>query len=116
MARFDATIEVFAEKKTIKICYDSPYVKGLPTTMQIRETMPDGSYRESVVRRTYEDPYTIEMRKLYSLVVEGTEVKTTPLDAKQDLEIFGMIMKAGAQGQAVSRVQSATNGTNGVHH
>ena len=63
--------------------------------MEVKERLPDGSYRDSIIRRTYEDPYTIEMRELYALVVDGKEIKTTAADAKKDLEIFGMIMKSG---------------------
>ncbi|KGO74805.1 Oxidoreductase, N-terminal [Penicillium italicum] len=98
--RFDASIEVFGNNKTVKICFDSPYVKGLPTTMHIREKLEDGSFRESVVRKTYEDAYTLEMKELYAFVVEGKPAKTTSKDARKDLEIFGMILKAGLEGQA----------------
>ncbi|KAJ5142786.1 Oxidoreductase N-terminal [Penicillium bovifimosum] len=98
--RFDASIEVFGGNKTVKVCFDSPYVKGLPTTMHIREKLEDGSFRESVVRKTYEDAYTLEMKELYAFVVEGKRAKTTAEDARKDVEIFGMIMKAGLEGQA----------------
>lgn len=98
--RFDASIEVFGGKKTVKVCFDSPYVKGLPTTMHIREKLDDGSFRKSIVRKTYEDAYTLEMKELHAFVVDGKPAKTTPEDAKRDLEIFGMIMKAGLEGQA----------------
>ncbi|KAJ5788522.1 hypothetical protein N7457_003512 [Penicillium paradoxum] len=98
--RFDASIEVFGGNKTVKVCFDSPYVKGLPTTMHIREKLEDGSFRESLVRNTYEDAYTLEMKELYAFVVEGKPAKTTAEDARKDIEIFGMIMKAGLAGQA----------------
>ncbi|KAJ5206844.1 hypothetical protein N7491_002523 [Penicillium cf. griseofulvum] len=97
--RFDASIEVFGGNKTVKICFDSPYVKGLPTTMHIREKLEDGSFRESMVRKTYEDAYTLEMKELYAFVVKGKPAKTTSEDARKDLEVFGMIMKAGLEGQ-----------------
>jgi hypothetical protein len=45
------------------------------------------------VRKSYEDPYTQEMKKLWELVAEGRPVKTTAQDALQDLEIFSMAMK-----------------------
>ncbi|OBT69318.1 hypothetical protein VE03_01192 [Pseudogymnoascus sp. 23342-1-I1] len=95
VGRFDASIKIFAKKETVKICYDSPYVKGLPTILQIRETTPEGSYKESTICKTYEDPYTLEMKELYSVVVEGKQIKMTVVDAKEDLVIFGMILKAG---------------------
>jgi hypothetical protein len=122
VGRFDATIEIFAEKKTVKICYDSPYVKGLPTILQIRETTPEGSYKESTIRKTYEDPYTLEMKELYSVVVEGKQIKTTAVDAREDLVIFGMILKAGVHspngaGMSANGSGSCVNGAevaNGV--
>lgn len=67
--------------------------------MHIRERLADGSFRESLVRKTYEDAYTLEMKELYSFVVDGKPAKTTAEDAKKDLDLFGMIMKAGLIGQ-----------------
>jgi hypothetical protein len=86
--------------------YDSPYVKGLPTTMTIAE-QHEGGYKETFIRKTYEDAYTIEMRELYYIVTEGRPVKTTAADAKLDLEIFGMIMRAG-------ETKAGLNGVNGA--
>ncbi|KIX08390.1 uncharacterized protein Z518_03046 [Rhinocladiella mackenziei CBS 650.93] len=92
--RFDAHIEVYSMTKSVRVVYDTPYVKGLPVTMLVRENI-DGVYKETTVRRTYEDPYTLEMKELYEMVVHGKEVKTTAKDAKEDLKVFQMIMKAG---------------------
>jgi predicted dehydrogenase len=94
VARFDASIEIFGDAKTVKVCIDTPFVKGLPTTMVVKETLPDGSYRESTTRRTYEDPFTLELQEVYRWVVEGKTPKTSPTDALQDIEILGMLMKA----------------------
>lgn len=55
-----------------------------------------GALKETVVRKTYEDPYTLELRELYALATEGKSVKTTAEDAAQDLKIFQMILQAGA--------------------
>ena len=93
----------------MKICFDSPYVKGLPTTLHIRENLEGGSLRESVIRKTYEDAYTLEMKELYAFAVEGKPVKTTAADAKKDLEIAGMIMKAG-----LARPAHQTNSTDQI--
>ena len=97
VARFDASIEIFGDTKTIKVCFDTPYIKGLPTTLNIKETLSGGSYRESTLRRTYEDPYTLEMQELYELFDGNKPTKTTAEDARRDTEIFGMVMKAGMQ-------------------
>ena len=78
--------------KTVKVQYDTPYVKGLPVTLHIAENV-DGAYKEIMIRKSYEDPYTQEMKQLWSLVVEERPVKTTAQDALQDLEVFTMAMK-----------------------
>lgn len=62
--------------------------------MVVKETLPDGSYRESTIRRTYEDPFLLELQEAYKWVTEGKVPKTTPADARKDLEILGMLMKA----------------------
>jgi hypothetical protein len=92
--RFDAHLEVYSATKTIRVQYDTPYVKGLPITMHITENQ-DGAYKETTIRHTYEDAYTLEMKKLWEMVVEGKAIKTTAEDALQDLELFGMIMRHG---------------------
>lgn len=55
----------------------------------------NGVYKETTLRYTYEDAYTLEMKKFWGLVVEGNEVKTTAKDALQDLEVFEMIVRHG---------------------
>ncbi|KAK4635423.1 hypothetical protein CLAFUW4_01840 [Fulvia fulva] len=42
--RFDASNEVFCDTKTVKVCIDTPFVKGLPTTMIVKDSTPDGAY------------------------------------------------------------------------
>ncbi|CRG86380.1 hypothetical protein PISL3812_03386 [Talaromyces islandicus] len=98
---FDANIEIYSEDKIVKVQFDTPYVKGLPVTMIIREkirSLPETSsfgFQERVVRRTYEDPYTLEFLELYDCVVNGKEIKTSTHDARNDLELYRMILKAG---------------------
>lgn len=94
VSRFDAHIEVYSRHKNIRIQYDTPYIKGLPIKLHIRENI-DGAYRETTILKTYEDPYTLEMKELYAWFVEGKLIKTTIEDAEKDTEIFQMIMKAG---------------------
>ncbi|KAE8322184.1 hypothetical protein BDV39DRAFT_210031 [Aspergillus sergii] len=94
VARVGASIEIFGDTKTVKVCIDSPFIKRLPTTMVLKEVSPDGSYRESTTRRTCKDPFMLELKEVYQWFVEGKIAKTTPSDARQDLEILGMLMKA----------------------
>lgn len=94
--RFDAHLEVYSPTKSVRVRYDTPYVKGLPTTIQIEENV-EGVYKGSTVRHTYEDPYTQEMKALYEMVARGKPPSTTADDFVKDLEIFRMIMQVGYQ-------------------
>ncbi|KAE9379507.1 oxidoreductase family protein [Stipitochalara longipes BDJ] len=92
---FDAHIEVYSNDKIVRVNYDTPYVKGLPVTLTIRERIGDRGYQERMVRKTYEDPYTLEFLEFYRVVVEGREPKTSVRDARQEVDLWGMIMRAG---------------------
>lgn len=87
------------KKKTVKAVIDTPFVKGLPTLMVVKESALDVSYRESTTRRTYEDPFTLGLQEVHAWVTEGRTPKTTPSDARHDLEVLDMLMKAGAAQQ-----------------
>ncbi|ENH69542.1 Inositol 2-dehydrogenase 3 [Fusarium oxysporum f. sp. cubense race 1] len=94
--QFDAHIEVYSANKIARVNFDSPYVKGLPVIMTIREKIGEGGFQERIIRKTYEDPYTLEMLDLYDCVVGGKVPKTSATDARKDVELFQMILKAGA--------------------
>lgn len=53
----------------------------------------DGAYKESTIRKSYEDPYTQEMKAFWEMAAEGKAAKTTVQDAMQDLELFAMSMR-----------------------
>ena len=93
---FDAHIEVYSPEKIVRVNYDTPYIKGLPVTLTIREKLGDGGFQERTVRKTYEDPYTLEFMELYRCAVEGIAPKTSAEDARQDLELYRMILQANA--------------------
>ena len=92
-ARFDANIEVFGPNKSLRIQYDTPYIRHLPTELHITETVGT-ELTSSVIRPTLTDPYTTELLHLHA-VVEGREPpKTTPEDSRQDLVLFKWIIDA----------------------
>jgi predicted dehydrogenase len=91
--RFDAHIEVYGEEKSLKIQYDTPYIRHLPTTLTVSETLGQ-AYEETVVRPTFTDPYTIEIEHFHDVATKGAHPKTTPEDFKADLRIFEMIINA----------------------
>jgi predicted dehydrogenase len=101
---FDAHLEVYSQEKIVRVEYDTPYVKGLPVTMVIREKIQGGKgtagdgYQERRIRKTYEDPYTLEFREFYHTVVGGGEPKTGARDARNEVVLWEMILKAGFEG------------------
>lgn len=91
--RFDAHIEVYGESKSLKVNYDTPYIRHFPTTLSVIETIGD-SYNQSVERPTLEDPYTHEIKHFYDVVTNGATSKTPPEDFKEDLKIFNQLIEA----------------------
>ncbi|MBB6734109.1 Gfo/Idh/MocA family protein [Cohnella zeiphila] len=91
--RFDAHIEIFGKSKQLRLQYDTPYIRHLPTTLHVAETVGE-SFEEKVYRPTFKDPYTVELETFHRVVTEGEAPKTTPEDYKQDLQLFQMICEA----------------------
>jgi len=69
-------------------------VKGLPIKITIQSQLLNGDHSQQIIRPTYEDPYTLEMRELHVAITEGKEFKTTAVDAKNDIVLAKMIMEA----------------------
>ncbi|MBB6669542.1 Gfo/Idh/MocA family protein [Cohnella nanjingensis] len=100
--RFEAHIEVYATHKSVKVQYDTPYIRHLPTKLIIHETEGE-RYKESVIRPTFTDPYTLELTSFYDDITRDLAPKTTAADFKQDLTLFKMIIdalkpRAGSEG------------------
>lgn len=71
---------------------DTPYVKGLPINVTVKENDAKGLYSERVIRTSYKDAYTSEFEQLHEALTTGADLKTTVADAGEDLKIFDMIM------------------------
>lgn len=102
---FDAHIEVYSDEKIVRVNYDTPYVKGLPVTMTIREKIDstEGSgFQERTIRKTYENPFTLEFWEFYKCAVGKKSPKTSALDAREDLELIKMIMQAGNENRTIN--------------
>lgn len=93
--QFDAHIEVYSTDKIVRINYDTPYIKGLPVTMTVREKVGDG-FQERTIRRTFTDPYTLELLAFHDDTINKKTPKTSVKDARQDIELFKMILQAGS--------------------
>ena len=95
--RYDTYIEVYGASGTMKVQYDTPYVRHFPTTLQLELTEGD-SYSRSVRRPHLKDPYTYEIEYFHDVVVGGGTPKTTPEDYVADMALFVDIIRAIQRG------------------
>src|ERR671921_1146740 len=91
--RFDAHIEVYGITKSVRVQYDSPYIRHLPTTLVISETTGD-AYQQRVERPTFKDPYTHEIEYFHDVVTTSVSPKTSPEDFMDDLRLMRLIVDA----------------------
>ncbi|KAH9212932.1 hypothetical protein DL95DRAFT_367777 [Leptodontidium sp. 2 PMI_412] len=90
---FDAHLAVYGERKRVLIKYDSPYIKGLPTYVEVDEVTDTGEVQSRRIVSSFEDAYTSEMKDMYECLVNGRFIKTSAEDALSDLLIFDMMYK-----------------------
>jgi len=94
--RFDAHLEIYSREKVVRVDYDTPYVKGLPVTMTVRERIDSArgdGYQERTIRKTYEDPFTLEFLEFHSCATQKTSPKTSAMDSREDLDLIKMILQ-----------------------
>jgi len=87
VARFDAGIEVLTQNKHFKMNYDTPYVRNLPTRLEIT-TSSDTETGTEIIGPIYEDPFRIELNAFHDSVTTGKRPKTTLTDSMEDLLLF----------------------------
>lgn len=95
---FDAHVEVYSADKIVRVNYDTPYIRGLPVTMTVQEKVQGRQgpgYQERIVRKTYENPYMTEFLDFHDCAANGKTPKTSVKDAREDLDLFKMILRAG---------------------
>jgi predicted dehydrogenase len=90
--RFDAHLEVYGDTSSLRVQYDTPYIRHLPTTLVTEETNGD-AFTHTVTRPHLKDPYTHELEYFHRAVTEGFAPKTSPEDFVADLELFAEIIR-----------------------
>ncbi len=89
--RFDAHLEVYGDTRQIRVQYNTPFIRHLPTTLVIGETIGD-AYNETIHRPTYKDPYTHELEAFHAVATGKATPKTPPEDSMEDLRLFREII------------------------
>ena len=93
VARFDSGIEVLTQNQHFRMNYDTPYIRNLPTRLEIT-TSSDTETGTETIGPIYEDPFRIELGAFHEAVTTGMRPKTTLADSLADLELFAEV---GAQ-------------------
>ncbi len=86
--RFDAHLEVYGNERVLRVQYDTPYVRNLPSRMHVTESNGRGGVVERAELPAWGDPFVAEWQAFYTNVVERRAPKTPPADFRQDLELF----------------------------
>jgi predicted dehydrogenase len=95
--RFDAHIEVYGDTASLRVQYDTPYVRHLPTVLVSDETRGD-AYVRTTSRPHLKDPYTHEMEYFHTMITEGAAPKTSPEDFVEDLDLFAELIRVMNKG------------------
>jgi myo-inositol 2-dehydrogenase / D-chiro-inositol 1-dehydrogenase len=90
VARFDSGIEVLTLNQHLRMNYDTPYVRNLPTRLEIT-TSGETSTGTEIIGPFYEDAFRVELGAFYESIVSGMRPKTTLADSLADLELFAEV-------------------------
>jgi predicted dehydrogenase len=93
VGRFDAYIEAFTGQERVRVDYDTPFIRHLPTLMSVARTEGDRLNVE-IERPSYRDPYTNQWQALHDSVVGSAPVVTTLEDSSHDLLLFQQMIGA----------------------
>jgi myo-inositol 2-dehydrogenase/D-chiro-inositol 1-dehydrogenase len=90
VARFDAGIEVLTMNQHFRINYDTPYIRNLPTRLEIT-TSDRNSTGTEIIGPFYEDAFRVELDAFHRAVTTGEKPKTTLEDSLSDLRLFAEV-------------------------
>ena len=88
IARFDAHLEVYGNKKVVRIQYDTPYVRNSPIRLFVTEDNGRGGVTTLDSNPAWGDPFVAEWKAFYENIREKKAPKTGPSDFLHDLELF----------------------------
>jgi predicted dehydrogenase len=86
--RFDAYLHVFGEKQTLRVQYNTPYVRNLPIELTLTESNGKGGVIARIEHPAWGDAFVSEWQAFYTNITERRAPKTPPADFRQDLELF----------------------------
>jgi len=89
---FDAMIEVRSNTRRVRIIYDTPYIRSLPTRLEVTEAGPLGPVTKSF-GPLYGDAFSNELEIFHRHIAEGTKPLTDLADSRRDLALMAGIIE-----------------------
>ena len=98
--RFDAHIEVFGTERVLRVQYDTPYVRNLPTRLRLLDANGRGGVEERTILPVWGDPFAAEWRAFHDCVTRREQPRASAADFRQDLELFTAMIELMAAAPA----------------
>ena len=99
---FEEELVVWATDRVVKISFPSPFVKNMPTIVEVREqeVVPGAEpgttpYVERRVTASYEEAFKRELHHFYDCVTTGATPLTSGAEAREDTRLMIDIIRAG---------------------
>ena len=73
--RFDAHIEVYGDTASMRVQYDTPYIRHLPTTLVVERDAWATPTTRACRRPHLKDPYTHELEYFHEIVTDGRHAR-----------------------------------------
>ena len=92
--RYDTHIEIFGARHVLRLRWDVPYVRNLPTTLSVLEADERGGFGERTVMPAWGDPFVEEWTAFHRHVADRTQPAMSAADFRHDLDLFGAMVRS----------------------
>ncbi|MER9350114.1 Gfo/Idh/MocA family oxidoreductase [Mesorhizobium sp. M0227] len=89
---FDAMIEVRSNNRRVRIIYDTPYIRSLPTRLEVTDAGPFGPVTKTL-GPLYGDAFSKELETFHRHITQGTKPLTDLADSRRDLALMAEIIE-----------------------
>jgi predicted dehydrogenase len=91
--RYDTHIEIYGARHVLRLRWDVPYVRNLPTTLSVLEADDRGGFSERTVMPEWGDPFVEEWTAFHEHVTSRTQPAMSAADFRRDLDLFGDMVR-----------------------
>jgi predicted dehydrogenase len=91
--RYDTHIEIFGARHVLRLRWDVPYVRNLPTTLSVLESDDRGGFSERTVMPEWGDPFVEEWTAFHECVTTRRQPSASAADFRHDLDLFGEMVR-----------------------